>query len=315
MRPRPCVTRTCALSCAALPDTTAAPLLFDSAFLAKLEQLHLLAKRLFRGEHRAERRSRQVGSSLEFADYRNYSWGDEPRTIDWAVYARLDRLFVKLFEQERDLDVHFLIDASASMHWAPAKLDQARRIAAALAYVALANLDRVNVCCFGESLGEDTGLLRGKPQFHTILDYLRAAPPPGAKTSLLTSLRAFTQRMKRTGLVFVLSDFLDPAGYEEPLSLLRHHQFEVHLVHVLAPEETAPTLLGDLRLTECETGETNEITVSEALVSDYRAAFSAWLDELEQFCLRRAIGYARAGTEVPFEDLVLRVLRDGVMLR
>ncbi len=292
-----------------------APLLFDSAFLAKLEQLHLLAKRLFRGEHRAERRSRQIGSSLEFADYRNYSWGDEPRTIDWAVYARLDRLFVKLFEQERDLDVHFLIDASASMHWAPAKFDQARRIAAALAYVALANLDRVNICWFTDSLGEDTGLIRGKPQFHTILEYLRTPPVETGQTSLLGSLRAFAQRLKRSGLVFVLSDFLDPGGYEEALSLLRHHQFEVHLVQVLEPRELSPDLLGDLQLTECESGEVCEITASEALVSDYRKAFTGWLEELEQFCLRRGVGYARATTEVPFEDLVLRVLRDGVMLR
>jgi uncharacterized protein (DUF58 family) len=308
-----------AYDASALPET-AAPLLFDSAFLAKLEQLHLLARRLFRGEHRAERRSRQVGSSLEFADYRNYSWGDEPRTIDWAVYARLDRLFVKLFEQERDLDVHFLIDASASMRWPPAavadsKLDQARRIAAALAYIALANLDRVNVCWFGETLGEDTGLTRGKPQFHSILEYLRATPGTSEKTSLLASARAFTQRLKRTGLVFVLSDFLDPTGYEEALNLMRHHHFELHLVHVLDPSELSPELLGDLRLTECETGESCEITASEPIVRDYRAAFAAWLDELEQFCLRRNIGYARATTEVPFEDLVLRVLRDGMMLR
>ncbi len=298
-----------------MPLTDAAPLLFDSVFLAKLEQLHLLAKRLFRGEHRAERRSRQVGSSLEFADYRNYSWGDELRTIDWSVYARLDRLIVKLFEQERDLDVHFLIDASASMHWAPTKLDQARRIAAALGYVALANLDRVNVCWFGESLGEDTGLMRGKPQFHTLLEYLRNAPAAAEKTSLLASLRAFAQRLKRSGLVFVLSDFLDPAGYEEALNLLRHHHFEVHLVQVLDPAELSPGELGDLRLTECETGESCEITVSESLVSNYRKAIAAWLGEIEQFCHQRAIGYARAGTEVPFEDLVLRVLRDGVMLR
>ncbi len=303
------------LSSATLSAPAAAPLLFDSAFLAKLEQLHLLAKRLFRGEHRAERRSRQIGSSLEFADYRNYSWGDEPRTIDWAVYARLDRLFVKLFEQERDLDVHFLLDASGSMRWAPAKFDQARRIAAALGYVALANLDRVNTCWFGENLGEDTGLVRGKPQFHTILEYLRAAPESLAKTSLLTSARTFTQRLKRSGLVFVLSDFLDPTGYEEALSLLRHHQFEVHLVQVLDPSEIDPNLLGDLRLTECESGEVCEITISEALVGDYRRTFAAWLDGLEQFCLQRSIGYARATTEVPFEDLVLRVLRDGVMLR
>lgn len=304
-----------ALSCAALPLTDAAPLLFDSAFLAKLEQLHLLAKKLFRGEHRAERRSRQIGSSLEFADYRNYAWGDEPRTIDWAVYARLDRLFVKLFEQERDLDVHFLIDASASMQWDAAKFDQARRIAAALSYVALANLDRVNVCWFTDALGEDTGLMRGKPQFHTVLDYLRTAPGGGGKTSLLASTRAFTQRLKRTGLVFVLSDFLDPAGYEEALSLLRHHHFEAHLVQVLAPSELAPHDLGDLRLTECESDATSDITATESLLADYRATIGAWLDALEQFCHRRGLGYARASTDVPFEDLVLRVLREGAMLR
>lgn len=298
-----------------MPETAAAPLLFDSAFLAKLEQLHLLARRLFRGEHRAERRSRQVGSSLEFADYRNYSWGDELRTIDWAVYARLDRLFVKLFEQERDLDVHFLIDSSASMLWAPGKLDQARRIAAALGYVALANLDRVNVCWFSDALGEDTGLVRGKPQFHALLEYLRAAPAGVGKTSLLATARAFTQRLKRTGLVYLLSDFLDPAGYEEALSVLQHHHFEVHLVHVLAPAELEPTALGDLRLSECETGGVCDVTASPAVVADYRKAIAAWLEEIEQFCLRRSIGYARATTEVPFEDLVLRVLRDGVMLR
>jgi len=303
------------LASPALSHSAAAPLLFDSAFLAKLEQLHLLAKRLFRGEHRAERRSRQVGSSLEFADYRNYAWGDEPRTIDWAVYARLDRLFVKLFEQERDLDVHFLVDVSASMSWAPAKLDQARRIAAALAYVALANLDRVNACWFADTLGEDTGLVRGKPQFHTLLKYLRNAPAIAKSTSLLTTARAFTQRLRRSGLVFVLSDFLDPAGYEEALSLLRHHQFEVHLVQVLDPAEISPSLLGDLRLSDCESGETCEITAGDAIVSDYRRCFSAWLDDLERFCLRRSIGYARASTEVPFEDLVLQVLRDGVMLQ
>src|SRR5204863_8524817 len=143
----------------------AAPLLFDSAFLAKLEQLHLLARKIFRGEHHAERRSRQSGSSLEFADYRTYAFGDDLRSIDWNVYARLDRLFVKLFEQEQDLDVHFLVDASASMRWASSfspKLDQGRRIAAALSYIALSNLDRVNIVWFGSALGRDLGLSRGK---------------------------------------------------------------------------------------------------------------------------------------------------------
>jgi uncharacterized protein (DUF58 family) len=297
-----------------------APLLFDSVFLAKLQQLHLLARRLFRGEHRAERRSRQVGSSLEFADYRNYSWGDEPRTIDWAVYARLDRLFVKLFEQERDLDVHFLIDSSASMRWSPSgtgapKLDAARRAAAALAYIALANLDRVNVGWFDAKLGDDLGLTRGKAQFHEILEFLRSAPEPAGPTSLAASLRTFTRRLKRRGLVFLLSDFLDPAGSEEALALLRYDQFEAHVVQILHPAELNPELLGDVRLHECETGEAVDLTATESLVRAYRKQVGAFLRELESHCLRTGIGYALATTEIPFEDLVLRVLRDGTMLK
>jgi uncharacterized protein (DUF58 family) len=306
------------LSSAAL----SAPLLFDSAFLAKLEQLHLLTRKLFRGEHRAERRSRQVGSSLEFADYRNYAWGDDPRTIDWAIYARLDRLFVKLFEQERDLDIHFLIDCSGSMRWAPAakngatpKLDAARRIAAALSYIALANLDRVNVGWFDANLGNDLGLTRGKSQFHKVLDFLREAPEPAGPTALERSLRTFTQRLRRRGVVFVLSDFFDPAGADAALSLLRYHQFEAHVVQVLHPAELRPELSGDLRLTECETGSVYDLTASEALVRAYRQQVDTFLAGLEQFCLQRGVGYALAPTEVPFEDLVLRVLRDGVMLR
>ena len=301
----------------------AAPLLFDSAFLAKLEQLHLLARKIFRGEHHAERRSRQSGSSLEFADYRTYAFGDDLRSIDWNVYARLDRLFVKLFEQEQDLDIHFLIDASASMRWSPStindqpstKLDAARRIAAALSYIALANLDRVNLAWFGSALGRDLGLTRGKSQFHKILDFLRAAPALDGPTALLPSLRTFAQRMKRRGLVFVVSDFLDPAGCDEALSLLRYHQFEVHIVQVLDPAEMRPLVSGDLRLTECETGETCEITATDALLTRYHEQVDAFLRDLETFCLRRGIGYATATTDVPFEDLVLRVLRDGVMLR
>jgi uncharacterized protein (DUF58 family) len=306
----------------------AAPLLFDSAFLAKLEQLHLLARKIFRGEHHAERRSRQSGSSLEFADYRTYAFGDDLRSIDWNVYARLDRLFVKLFEQEQDLDIHFLIDASPSMKWSQetsqpstldlrpsTKFDQSLRIAAALSYIALANLDRVNLAWFGSTLGRDLGLSRGKSQFHKVLEFLRRAPDMDGATALQPSLRAFAQRMKRRGLVFVISDFFDPAGCEEGLSLLRYHQFDVHIVQVLDAAELRPPVSGDLRLTECETGEICEITATEDLLARYHEQVDAFLRDLEAFCLRRGIGSAITTTDIPFEDLVLRVLRDGVMLK
>lgn len=316
------------------PIAAPSPLpLFDSVFLAKLEQLYLLSKRLLRGEHRAERPSRQIGSSLEFADYRNYALGDDLRTIDWNIYGRLNRLFVKLFEQEKDLHIYLLIDASASMRWenpessvqgwrsaghsptSARKLDHARRIAASLAYVGLANLDRVNVHWFGETLTGDMGLVRGKGQFRSVLDFLRRAPDLAGPTRLLPSARAFAQRTRRRGLVFVLSDFFDPAGFEEALSLLRHERFEVHAIQTLDPAELAPPHTGDLRLVESESGDAFEITADDALLRRYREEVAAFLNRLDAFCRERGMGCARASTAVPFEDLVLKVLRDGVMLR
>ncbi len=304
----------------------ASPLLFDSAFLAKLEQLYLLSKKLFRGQHRAERRSRQVGSSLEFADYRNYTLGDDLRSIDWNIYGRLDRLFIKLFEQEQDLTIYFLVDASASMRWQPegdstpdsqrsTKFDQARRIAASLGYIGLANLDRVNIHYFASTLIGDMGLSRGKSQFHKVLEFLRRAPQPEGATQLLPSLRAFTQRMKRRGLVFVISDFFDPAGYDEALALLRYHHFDAHLIQVLDPAELDPAALGDLKLTEIETGTAYEVTANEALLRRYRDEINGFISGLSAFCTRRNFGYAQALTDVPFEDLVLRVLRDGRIVK
>lgn len=301
-------------------DSTA-PLLFDSVFLSKLEQLYLLSKKLFRGAHRAERRSRQIGSSLEFADYRNYTLGDDLRSIDWNIYGRLDRLFVKLFEQEQDLDISFLIDASPSMRWTPpggerlSKFDQARRITASLAYIALANLDRVNVHYFGSRLEEDLGLCRGKSQFHKVLDFLRDAPELEGETRLMPCVKSFAQRMKRRGLVFLLSDLFDPAGAEEALSLLRHQQFEVHVIQVLDPAEVRPEATGDLRLIESETGEAYEVTASDTLLRRYHEEVDAFLEKTSTFCREHGIGYAQATTAVPFEELVLRVLRDGRMIQ
>jgi uncharacterized protein (DUF58 family) len=304
---------------------TATPLLFDSTFLAKLEQLYLLSKKLFRGEHHAERKSRQTGSSLEFADYRNYSLGDDLRSIDWNIYGRLDRLFVKLFEQEQDLHIYFLIDASASMRWQPAnlefkiqnsKFDQARRIAASLAYIGLANLDRVNVLWFADLLLGDMGLSRGKSQFHKVLDFLERPPSvAGSSTGLLPSLRAFAQRMKRRGLVFVIGDFFDPAGYEDALGLLRYNNFDLHVIHTLDPAELRPRETGDLRLVEAETGEVFEVTANDALLRRYEREIDGFIAGLENYCQRRGIGYVRATTEIAFEDLVLRVLRDGTILK
>ena len=296
--------------------------MFDSAFLAKLERLHLLSRRTFGGQNRAERRSHKLGSSLEFADYRPYVPGDDLRSIDWNIYGRSDKLFLKLFEEEEDLHIYLLVDTSASMRWTardartdaalrPSKLDFARRLAGTLAYIGLANLDRVNIHYFSEGLGEDLGTGRGKSHFHQVLAFLERLPEAAGQTNLARSLRAFGQRTKRRGLVLVLSDFFDPGGYEEALNFLLYQRFEIQLIQLLDPAELDPRLRGDLRLTDSETGAVYEVTANESLVRAYAREIGAFLTGLETFCQRRQIGYRRATTDAPFEDFVLKMLRGG----
>ena len=303
--------------------------LFDSAFLAKLEQLHLLSRRVFRGQQHAERRSRQTGSSLEFADYRNYTPGDDLRTVDWNIYGRLNRLFVKLFEVEQDLQVSILLDCSASMHWSPepdgarragealSKFDHARRIAAALAYVALANLDRVNLFPFSAQLGADLGLVRGKQQFHAVLDFLKRLPGEGTApqtTRMQACFQTFARRLKRRGLVFVLSDLFDPEA-ADALGFLRQQQFEVSALQVIDPAELDPALSGDVRLVDAETGTAFDLLADPRILDSYRAEFHRFTDHVEKECRRRAIGFIQTTTAVPFEDLVLRVLRERQLVQ
>jgi uncharacterized protein (DUF58 family) len=299
---------------------TSDALIFDSAFLSKLERLYLLSKKMFRGQHRAERRSKHTGSSLEFADYRNYTLGDDLRSIDWNIYGRLDRLFIKLFEEEQDMPVYFLVDFSASMRMTfdaarITKFDTARRIAASLAYIALANLDRVNIHYFNANLGDHMGLSRGKGQFHKVLAFLKRAPEESGGTRMFPSFRAFAQRVKRRGLVFVVSDLFDADGIDEALSLLRYNQFETAVIQVLDPAEMEPDLLGDLRLIDAETQQPFELTCDPSLLKRYRQELQNFLQITENFCLKRQITYALTTTAIPFEDLVLRVLRDGRLVK
>ncbi len=295
---------------------------FDSAFLGKLERLHLLSRRAFNGQSKAGRRSRKLGSSLEFADYRNYSPGDDPRSIDWNIYGRLDKLFLKLFEEEEDLQIYLLLDVSASMRWTasdprsdkPArqsKLELARRVAATLAYIGLVNLDRVDLQFFAEKPGISLGSGRGKSYFHQVLGYLDRPPSDDGPTNLSRSLRAFGQRTRQRGLVIILSDFFDPLGFEDGLGYLLHQGHELQLIQTLDPAELSPGLLGDLRLTDAETSQVYEVTVNDSLRRAYEREMQTFLTGLTTFCARRAIGLRRAMTDASFEDFIVRTLRDG----
>jgi uncharacterized protein (DUF58 family) len=286
---------------------------FTSEFLAQLERLSLLSRRVFRGRVKGERRSLRRGHSVEFCDYRAYGVGDDLRYVDWNIYGRLDRLHVKLFVDEEDLCLHLIVDASASMNFGtPTKLESAVRIAAALGFVGLVNLERVGVGALRDRVAEGWPPTRGRNQVPSLLDFLGRVEPSGG-TSLNEGLANYAARSRQTGLAVVISDLLDPSGYESGIRALLERRFDVHLVHVLSPEELNPELAGDLRLVDSETGETRELSMDGDAVRAYRERLRQFLDRAETFCRTKEIGYHRIASDAPIEEFVLAQLRGRVV--
>ncbi|HHJ06370.1 MAG TPA: DUF58 domain-containing protein [Anaerolineae bacterium] len=290
--------------------------LFDEAFMRKLEQLSLVARKIRSGKFRGERKSAKRGQSVEFADYRNYTRGDDLRALDWNIYARLERPFIKLFEEEVDQTVHILFDASASMDWPLNRAEHnkwiyARRLVASLGYIALANNDRLYVSALSEDKSAVWGPERRKQSIHRLLGFLAKYPAAG-QTRLSPSLTRYAQQAKRPGLLFLISDFLTnnaSDSYESGLSALQYRGHEVAVLHLLSPDEIAPSLSGDFQLQDVESGAKQEITVNATMKKLYRQQFTVWQGELEQFCRKHNINYALVASDKPFERLMLRYLR------
>jgi uncharacterized protein (DUF58 family) len=289
--------------------------LFDEEFLKKLEYLRVVARKTFAGSLRADRRTRKVGAGIEFADHRRYSMGDDFRYIDWNVYGRIDRLLLRLFEEEEDLHIYVLIDSSRSMRiGSPLKLHYAMQVAAALTYIGLSSLDRVGIHPFSDALHAPLPASRGKRRIFKVFEFLRGIDV-GGTTQLGTCMKTFVHQVKRRGLALVISDFYDPKGFEEGINTLRYNKFEPFVLQVYDQREASPTLHGDLTLVDCETGELKEVTVSRSLLEAYKLEHEKYCAELNQFCTARAIPYFRTHTQVPFDELVLRIFRKGGFLR
>lgn len=287
---------------------------FDETFLRKLEQLAVVAKQVAVHATRGERRTRRAGAGIEFADHRDYAPGDDLRHLDWNLYGRLERPFVRMFDEDEDLPIYVLVDTSASMGYgSPPKLPLALRTAAALAYVALGHLDRVALYPAADSLGQGLGLVRGRAQIYPMLTLLSTLRAQG-RTDLGAAVADLVQRHRRRGVVVVVSDFYDPTGYHAALDRLRYGRFEPMVVQITAPDEAAPALRGEVTLTDVETGEERQVTITSAVAAAYRRRYDAYLAALERFCRERAIACVQVTSEVPFDDLVLNMFRSGRLL-
>jgi uncharacterized protein (DUF58 family) len=297
----------------AVPTLRSGQDLLSPDFLAQLERLTLLSRRAFRGRVKGERRSPRKGISVEFSDYRPYGVGDDIRYVDWNVYARLDRLYLKLFVDEEDLCLHLLVDGSASMAFGePSKLEYASRLAAGLGFVGLVNLERVGVGVLRERVAEGFAPARGRGQVLPLIEFLRRLRPGGG-TSLNDGLAAYALRAREAGLAVLVSDLMDPGGYERGLKGLLERGFDVHVIHVLAADEVSPSFGGDLRLTDAETGELRDLTLDGEALRTYQQRLRDFLERAEQFCRANEISYYRAVTETPVEEFMLRQLK-GLLL-
>ena len=287
---------------------------FSNAFLLQLERLDFVSKRTHAGRVKGERKSPRRGSSVEFADYRPYEIGDDLRYVDWNAFGRLDRLYLKLFVDEEDLCVHLILDASASMDFGrPSKFEYSVRLAAALAFIGFVNLERVGVAVFRERVSEGWLPTRGRNQFLPVEEFLANLVPGGA-TAFSEAIKEYALRTKDPGVAVVISDLLDPAGYESGLRALMERRFDIHVVHVLSRDELHPPFGGDLELVDAESGELREVSVDAETLRAYERQLGAFLAGVEGFCRANELTYSRVSTDLPLEDLLLRRLK-GILLQ
>jgi uncharacterized protein (DUF58 family) len=296
-----------------MPTTT--PDLLPPDLLAKLERLELVTRKIFRGRMKGERRSKRKGQSVEFADFRNYVPGDDLRLLDWNLYARLEKLIIKLFLEEEVLHFDTLIDASMSMDFGePTKLQYAKQLAASLAFIGLVRADRVRIETIGQAPAQRSPILRGRASVPRMLAQLDAIQP-GEPGRLAPGVKNFCLRNPGKGLVLLISDLMDKDGYESALRYFVSHEMDAYVIHVLSQEELEPDVKGDLKLIDCEDADEAEITVSAPLLARYQTTLAAFTRGAQDFCTRRGMHYLLANNKVPITEVVGHHLRRRGLVR
>lgn len=296
-------------------STEALTRLLTPELLAQLERMELVSRKIFRGRMKGERRSKRKGQSVEFADFRNYVPGDDLRFIDWNLYARLDKLFLKMYLEEEDLHFYALLDDSLSMDFGdPTKLHYAKQLAAAVGFIGLCRADRVRIESLGQTRRQPAPVLRGRHSLWRMVEYLEAIQA-GDSVPLVDGVKNFCLRNSGKGILLFISDLMDKQGYESAFRFLLAQQMDVYVVHVLSPEELNPELQGDLRLIDCEDGEHAEITVSRPLLDRYKRTLATFVDSAREFCTRRGITYLLTNTNIPVEHFVASYLRQRGLVR
>ncbi len=290
-------------------------MLLSPTLLRQLDALSLHARRAFTGTSKGEKRSTKRGSSVEFADFRAYNFGDDLRRVDWNAYGRFEKLYLKMFMEEEDLDITLLLDASASMSFDQGtKWQRAREIAGALGYIGLTHYDRISAHSFNEKILQSLPPCRSRSAVPGLLRWMENLNSHGS-TDWTRVAKNVALRAQRPGLAIVLSDFLMPEGYEDGLKILAARGFEIIALQILDREELEPQMTGDWKLTDVENGTTREVSMSGALLKIYQQNLDEHCGGLRTFCLRYGMRYSLVATDISLENTLLRLLRGDEVVR
>ncbi|HEV2293527.1 MAG TPA: DUF58 domain-containing protein [Tepidisphaeraceae bacterium] len=296
------------------PRREKSDLLLDPQFMARLDQLDVMSRKLLAGKMKGERRSKRRGQSVEFADYRNYVIGDDLRFIDWNIYGRLDRLFLKLFLEEEDLSLYILIDVSKSCDYGePHKATYIKKVAAALGYIGLVNYNRVSVSAMADGIVAETGAMRGRRRVSQMIDFISKLQPAGG-SHFAEACKRFALAHRQKGVCVVISDFFDKGGYENGLRYVAGGKYDLFCVQTLSPQEIDPDLQGDLKLRDMEDDDMAEVSITQPLLKQYKANLNAYCLAVKDYVTRRGGTYLFTSTAVPFDTLVLNYLRERGLL-
>lgn len=288
--------------------------LLTGEMMSKLERMELVSRKIFRGRMKGERRSKRKGQSVEFADFKSYVAGDDLRFIDWNLFARLDRLYLKIFLEEEDLHFYAIVDDSLSMEFGePSKFFVAKQIAASLGYIGLCRGDRVSVSSF-ETSGAPL-VIRGKSSSHRLINHLESMPLSESTATMEESIKKFCLKNTGKGIVVLVSDLMNKSGYESAMRMLVAREMDVFLIHILSPEELNPAMQGDLKLVDVEDRDMRDVSVSAALLNRYQQTLTAFIDQARSFCNKRSIAYVPARSDEPCDVLVNEYLRSRGLVR
>jgi uncharacterized protein (DUF58 family) len=286
-------------------------MLFPSDFLTRLEYLSIVSKRVFHGQLLARRRTTQTGAGIEFSDHREYTRGDDLRYLDWSVYARHGDLLIKRFQEEQDLHVYLMLDCSHSMAvGSPSKFDLARQIVAALAYIALADLDRIAVLAYADGIVAELPVTRGKARIIPVMKFLENLQATGRDTDIGKAAQELVHRGRR-GLAVIVSDLFDERGFQQGLDQLRYRRFDAHVIQLHDPGEAEPSLLGDAELVDIETGRVRKVTITEKNLRMYKQLFQNHQASVRDYCRSYSLGCTQSPSTVRFDDLIIRMMRES----